>query len=472
MIDEQQRNIISVARSVGSKQGLIDISLLPIYYNNVRSVTNKHNICTKIELSIYLILILTETWLSKRESSSVYFPNGFKVHRYDRIVLNSLRRYGGIAVLVHKDLRHRRVELNEFEKCKFVAVEITLNPVPLVIYAVYMREFELEIALKHVNNIKELSKRFHKHRIMVIGDFNMYSVRWLADESGTHFIPTNAVAGMESFLHEMQDLSFFQLSDVANKFNNVLDLVFVNETGDMELMIDKSKIIGTVQQDVSHVPYEISFEYCKKRTSMNIVEKEILCYKAANYERVCDQLSKIDLVKEIDDRDVDSAFDYFYSIMNDVVSNNVPRKTIVINANRPVWWTKKLQSLKNRRDKLFKRDRNGDEYKEVLQKFDELSSKLFDQYIDDVQDKIKINPAEFWRFAKLDNKSASYPGEMHFKGIIGRTTEEIVELFADFFEQNYVADQQQWSFEKLTSYRRIRKRSPLQAKTLRWQFIH
>lgn len=48
-----------------------DISHLSIYYNNVRCVTNKTNLSTKIDLSVYKVLCFTETWLNNKQSSSV-----------------------------------------------------------------------------------------------------------------------------------------------------------------------------------------------------------------------------------------------------------------------------------------------------------------------------------------------------------------------------------------------------------------
>lgn len=268
----------------------------------------------------------------------------------------------------------------------------------------------------------------------------MNGLRWMSDESDEYYLPMNVNTNMENFLKEMQELSFFQLSNIKNKFGNVLDLVFVNELGDVEVAVDKSKIIGAIQQDVAHVPYEISLEYCEKQTSMNCIEKEIICYKIGDYKRVMEELDRINFTSEFNERDVDSAFDFFYSTINRLVESNVPTKKIFVNLNKPEWWTKKLQQLKNRRDKLYKRNRNGTEYAAVLTEFDELSSILFDQYIDDVQDESETDPAAFWKFAKLNGKSSSYPSEMQFKERNGQSPDEIVELFAEFFEKNYVAD--------------------------------
>lgn len=435
-------------RMTNERRQLVDISYLPIYYNNVRGVTSKENLCTKIELSMYKVLVFTETWLSKRESSSVYFPDAFTVHRQDRIVLNPMRRYGGVAVIVHKQLKHQRLKVKESSaEVECVAIEVKLKPTSLIVYAAYMRIFDPAVAEKHVVNIKELCKTFGTHRIMVLGDFNMSSVRWVLDESTEYYLPTNIDTNMENFLTEMHELPFFQMSNIKNKFHNVLDLVFVNDLGDVELTVDKSKIIGAIQQDVSHVPYEIAFEYCARGTAMNIVEKEVICYKSGNYEQIINELSMVDYTNEIANRDVDSAFDFFYSTIYASVDTNVPKRMMTINLNRPEWWTKELQRLKNRRDKLFKRNRNSAEYVNVLNKFDELSSTLFDQYVDEVQDNISDDPAAFWKFAKLNSRASSYPSEMYLKDATKQTTKEIVDLFADFFEGNYVEDDQQWLFE-------------------------
>lgn len=155
------------------------------------------------------------------------------------------------------------------------------------------------------------------------------------------------------FLNQMLEMSFYQLSNVKNAFGNVLDLIFVNELGDVEVSIDESQIVRVMQQDRAHVPYEITFTYCKKTTTKEIMMKEIRCYKSGHYERMKQQIEWINFQHEINNRDVDSAFDFFGTTMTRIMENNIPTKTIAMHSNRPVWWTKELQALKNRRDKLF-----------------------------------------------------------------------------------------------------------------------
>lgn len=144
-----------------------------------------------------------------------------------------------------------------------MAVEIKLKPSPLIFCAVYMRVFELEVALKHTKIVKQLETYYSNHKILVVGDFNIDSVRWVADESNLYYLPVGARDREEEFFNAMHDLCFCQLSNITNKYGNVLDLVFVNEYTDVDLMVDKSRIIETMQQDQAHVPYEITFDYFK-----------------------------------------------------------------------------------------------------------------------------------------------------------------------------------------------------------------
>lgn len=391
---------------------------------------------------------------------------GFNIYRFDRTVSNNQtdawRGSGGVAVLINSELHGRRLVLDRDDSCECVAVEVKLKPIPLIIYAAYMRVFDISVAMKHVSNIKKLCNEFNEHRIMILGDFNITKARWTADESNQYYLPTNVDVNVNEFLKQMHELPFYQLSNITNAFGNVLDLVFVNELGEFDVSTDESTIIAKVQQDPAHVPYEITFTYCKKSTSFDKVSKEVICYKSGHYERMEQQIERTNFQHEINSRDAESAFEFFNETITRLMENNIPKKTITINGNKEVWWTKQLQVLKNRRDKLFKRSRKGNdttEYIKVLNEFDQLSTQLYEQYIKDVQANIKSNPNEFWRFAKLNQKSSLYTHEMQLDENVASTPSDIVELFADFFESNYRMDEEQWSFDDVytapSSYREV-----------------
>lgn len=90
---------------------------------------------------------------------------------------------------------------------------------------------------------------------------------------------------------------------------------------------------------------------------------------------------------------------------------------------------------------MFKRKPKGQttvEYTEALKEFNELDEQLNMEYIAKVQDDIIKNPAEFWSFAKSKKKTTKFPLEMHYDQRISDQPQDVVEMFADYFESLYV----------------------------------
>lgn len=65
-----------------------------------------------------------------------------------------------------------------------------------------------------------------------------------------------------------------------------------------------------------------------------------------------------------------------------------------------------------------------------------------------MQENIKQNLAEFWKFAKLNGGAEKYADKMTFGDRVGFSTEEIVDMFADHFKSLYVPDTDNWNFEE------------------------
>lgn len=442
---------------------------LPIYYNNVRSITNKRNICMKIELSPYKVLCLTETWMEEGIFSSVYFPDIFEVYRCDRKIQNG-RRAGGVAILIHHTLRSKQINWDDTTvietNSEFLAVELSIKPKPLVIYLCYMNTFSLEVALRHHKRIEWIVEKYRAHIIMVIGDFNLYDIVWSTDVDDENvYLPklphqTNDASSQNrsmyhtsalEFLDKMLTLPMFQLSNIQNRYTNVLDLVFVNETSEFRIREDSNTIVERDQQDPSHKPYEINVDYSAE-SSCNVEVKTIYCYKRGNYERLCAQLEAINFQHEFNMRDVDSAYEFFIRTVKDLVDRNVPTIRIKKYSNKPKWWTSELQHLKNRRDKLFKRKSDAAstlEYEQALNEFNELNDRLYQNHINRIQENIKSDPAEFWKFARINGGNDKYPSRMNYGDKTGLSTSEIVNLFAEYFESIYVRDEEPWEFEDI-----------------------
>lgn len=437
--------------------------ILPIYYNNVRCISSKRNINMKIELSQYEVLCFTETWLTN-EHTNVYFPRKFHVYRRDRhtsgVDRSAPSRGGGVAVIVHQKFMSKQIQITSDDDCEAIAVEISTKPVPLLVYVVYMRSFDRIIAMKHLKSMSKIATDFSQHRKIIVGDFNIHSINWLIDDTNMHYIPVGLSThenseyhrGTTDFLRGMQAVPFYQLSNIENAFSNTLDLLFVDQVGDVELSEDNHNIIETSQQDVAHKPFEILFTYCQTTTTILDEYIEIPCYKRANIERMIEELLMIDFESVFDGLDLDESHEYFSDTLIRLIHDNVPKITIKQFSNKPKWWNRDLQRMKNRRDKLFKRKSNANgisEYTQAVNEFNQLNQRLHDDYVNRVQTGIRDDPAEFWKFAKISGNITTYPKEMIYRDQKATSKLSIVELFADYFESIFDRDEVDWEFDDI-----------------------
>ena len=257
-----------------------------------------------------------------------------------------------------------------------------------------MSAFNYNTALRHYQRIKEIVEEYRHHKIMVLGDFNIYDVVWTPDDEDENvFLPYFQQASMNTtkqsqsiyhvnaldFLDKMLSLTLWQISNIKNDCSNVLDLVFVNTPSEISMCEDNCSNIEKYQQDSRHIPYEINVDYSVK-SSCNVELKTIRCYARGNYDRLSAQIESINFQHEFMTRDVNAAYEFFVSTVKQLIDQNVPKITVTEYTNKPKWWTLELQRLKNRWDKLFKR--KGDaastiEYEKALTDFNKLNDRLY-----------------------------------------------------------------------------------------------
>lgn len=276
--------------------------------------------------------------------------------------------------------------------------EILMVDVPLIIYAAYMNKPNRNILLKHYGLVQQIMLLKKQSRVMVLGDFNLHSIKWKLDKSDTYYLPQNMVTHTDSeyfqtaseFLEKIHHLPMFQLSNVTNIASNVLDLVFVNGTDDVQSCEAPVAITRINETDIYHPPLEITFEY-HRGVPIPTTNKttEVFAYDRGNYERMLQQLNEVNFAQVFDRMDVESAFDYFYEYLGRLINENIPKRLIKVNNNnnKTKWWTQELQSKKNRRDKLYKRkpkNERSQEYDEAVREFNELNDELEKKYIDRV----------------------------------------------------------------------------------------
>lgn len=362
--------------------------------------------------------------------------------------------------MVHEQFKSAQIEYLNDDDCEFLSVKIDLKPISLVIYAAYVNEPHRNVLMKHYSLVKQVVQTEHSCRVAVMGDFNLHDINWNLDDSDTYYLPQNVSPHADSlyyqsaaeFLEMMHQLPLYQLSNEKNIASNVLDLVFVNDTEDIRSCKAPVAITRITESDRFHPPLEVSFEYQVGSKQQSTKESiEVFSYKRGNYDRMSQQINNVNFAEVFDRMDIESAFSYFYDLLQSLVCENVPRIRVKVNCNKPIWWTQELQSRKNKRDKLYKRKPKHEpsqEYEEAVKEFNELHDELYKKYINEVQSNIIANPAAFWSYARSKKKTSTYPTEMHFNGRKSEQGAEIVGMFADYFESVYEKDDEPLDFEE------------------------
>lgn len=220
--------VIQRTNSPNMIEGFTNISYLPMYYQNVRSIPARTDLRNRIKYSGYKCLCFTESRLGQHIDCEWYFPLNFVVYRRDRNVFG-----GGVAILVHEEYKSFQIGLASESESESVCVKIELKPVSLVIYLAYVNEPErLNILLKHYEQVRQVISSENHCRVMVIGDFDLHDVIWNFNDAETFFLPQNIASHTGStyfqtasdFLQKIQDLPMFQLSNLNKHLSECVGL--------------------------------------------------------------------------------------------------------------------------------------------------------------------------------------------------------------------------------------------------------
>lgn len=439
-------NANQIATTDCSRQTLVPI---PIYYQNIRSVPAKENLYQNLQSTIYDVICLTETWFTANHKTETYIPPRFAVHRLDRNSSNSeYNRAGGVAILINAKYKSKRLRQFENIDVEGICVEIKINRNSFILYLAYVPELDhgRDVAFKKHTNCIEQVLNSATTDLIVIGDFNMRGVKWQQADDSNHLIPinipTNDKFGYREFLTSMQYMSLLQMVHISNDAGNFLDLIFTRNESLLSIHHAPTSLTNIKQTDSPHPPIEIALNVTPENRPC-VDHIEVLAYSRGNYTAMNNELNAINYAAIFHGMSVEEAFDYMYDTLNKAIKKHIPIVKIKCRPNKPKWWNAEMQRLKNKRNKEWKRLNGGnptEQYEKALNEFNELNEKRYSEYINDIQDKFKTNPALFWKFARERTKSSNYPSTMSYKNVTVDSPQEIANLFADCFQTFYRSD--------------------------------
>lgn len=425
---------------------MILLSEFIIYYQNFRGLKTKlHNLRLAAQLNNYDVIIGTETWLDDSVNDGELFDSRYIIYRRDRAStpLGS-KKGGGVLIAVSRAIDSTRVTKWESDaEDLWVKLKTDSGKGNLYICAAYLpppvQHGPLNLILDNVDAVIESTGG----DVIIAGDFNLGSIDWSTDNTLSSSPCTTARNFANRLGYSLVDFmssnSIKQINTVRNCYDRTLDLILCNFHGGS--VSECKNPLSLV--DVHHPPLDIAI---KNISPAILKSKSSLKYNfwKANYALVNERLRSIDWASLFSDQeDVDLMVDTFYTQLNRIVDECVPRYNRR-NKKFPAWFSKCLIRLLNEKEKLrlrfkkYKNPRDKYEYRILEDRSKTMIKKCYSTYVNNTEDNIRLNPKAFWSFVKAKKaKSNDIPSEMYWSGKVANSGEEVSKLFASHFSATF-----------------------------------
>ena len=314
-----------------------------ILHYNCRSFPSKveeiDNICNLLKPSI---LCLTETWLDNSAGPNAYIPDGYNIIREDRS--NEFKQKygknngGGVAILYKKDLKVRKLNINEKSE-ETLWVEVNTNP-KFILGIVYRASYtdllkEKENGTPLESQLNEVSCKTNK--VIVLGDFNCDTNADTADNNTKVLQEIFNSLGMKQLIEKPTRIEL-----ETNKATTI-DHVWADEEANIV------NLASTIEGISDHTGLYITVNTTK-------VKMEPEKSRFRNYKNYDPQNFNNDLKVALEDsylhelietEQVDKATGRWVEIFVDTASIHAPIKEVIASKKRKriPWFTHELESL-------------------------------------------------------------------------------------------------------------------------------
>lgn len=413
-----------------------------IYYQNVKGLRSKlKNLKCGIATRDVDIYSLAETWLTDKKDikdNELGF-NNYIVYRTNRSLENSKKSDGGgVLLAVRKSIPSYHIQTRN-EKSESVFVHCNIGSTKLIIGTTYLPPGNTNITAAHfIEALEEVLSKFDKHKIILLGDFNLPNLAWVFENETIHHKGnhTPLSRNITSILCEFHNLTQFNL--VKNQMDRTLDLIFSNMCN-TEIRVDQNLDPLPLKIDPLHPPLDISLNLPHHNNGKCFHEEtklKVLLYKKGDYSSLTRALHQVNWTCELDQQEnLELAVTRFYSILGDLTKKHVPIKEIK-NFKFPVWVTPELKNLilqKKIIHKFFKQTGQLElkhQFNVLRTKCKELSAKNYNSYIHSTEKELHQNPAKFWSYIKNNKKDTGLPSVMSYNGETSSDGQHIANLFA------------------------------------------
>ena len=419
-------------------------NFLSLYYQNVRGLRTKTNTLNlALSSSDYDIIALSETWLRDDICNSELTAD-YKVYRCDRNhETSALQRGGGVLIGIKNNLTSSTISIPGCEQLEQVIVRASLGHEAIYICCIYLRpNSDPELYNAHSNAVQKiLSIAKATDTVIVLGDYNLPYLCWSLDNDLNSYIPVNASSEQEMVMCEaLMSNGLQQINSFSNVNGRLLDLAFVNNGDKVDLLEPPANLLKV---DAHHKPFSLcigTYNDDPGDDAFTLTDNCNFDFNHCNFDDISAALAVVDW-SILTDHELDDAVTVFYEKIFDILHQLVPlkrtpRKRFVNHS----WWTAELRHLRNilrKKRKQYFRNKSPN-HKILLQQaesaYETALASTFQAYIDQLQQKLKRDPASFWNFVKTRKQPDNVPTNVCYLDKTAQCPQETANLFADFFQ--------------------------------------
>lgn len=429
---------------------------LVIYYQNCGGLRTKLNaLYMNILSNCYDIIILVETWLIPEISNNEFIDRRYDVFRRDRDRLaTSKDDGGGVLIAVLKDLKPSSWEVPYIisPRVEFLFVEIgsrnrnSRN----IINATYIPPgTNQDIYFKYFDLLGNVLNNPNIDTFIVVGDFNLKDLDWTNDPNNAHGLSCGDTftLGIE-LANLMSLLGAGQYNHVSNSMGRYLDLFITNANNPVLQTPTPLSKANPIHPPLVFFTY---FDIVSSSLAQRPVTKPN--FHKADYDVINNILKDTDWQGLLFNLSAETSVGVFYDKIYEIIKKKVPTTTTK-SSHYPTWFTPSLKRTFRNKSKAWIKWKiygNSSDYEifaNLRKSFKSQCEICYNNYMNSIQDSIRINIKYFWKFISDLKNKPGIPSKINLNNHSANTPTEISNLFSDFFNSVYepsTFDKDTWS---------------------------
>ena len=352
----------------------------------------------------YDVVCACETWLNNLILCSEILPNYGSIFRCDR----ADRIGGGVLVAVKTSIQVTRRHDLEPDNTELVVTELMKsNNKPIILYTFYRPPDSKPDVLQQLND--SIQNNPESSRIVLVGDFNLPSVKWSSDQK----TPINIGGPAENEI-----------------FGDLVDDNFLLQYID--------QITTSIRSLHRSDHYIVEFDVKLKFKRAKPIKRRVFDYRKGNFDELRNFLTRYPINVTPTDS-ISDDWEQWKDTFLTAVRRYIPMRTVK-DKNSPPWIDKEVRQLirkKYKALKQYRRNKSADrkrKLRSVTQQIKYLIQSKHRGYLAKIESSFCDNPKLFWTYHQsILHHRTGQSNEITYNGVTAKTAKEKADLFNTYF---------------------------------------